>query len=107
MTHDPEYMGPTGTFRKLADVNVESMTEMELRVLKQERYWAQQDLKRSDRERYLELRTEMLVIQEVVERKQAKRVEGYQIKATMMPGAISAEIDGIASEAWAGAEAPG
>ncbi len=107
MTHDPEYMGRTGIFRELSEVDLESMTEMELRVLKQERYWAQQDLKRSDQETYLKLREEMLVIKEVHDRKHVETVRGYRATAALMPGAISTEIDGVAAEAWGASEVPG
>ncbi len=107
MTHDPEYMGRTGIFRPLSEVDLESMTEMELRVLKQERYWAQQDLKMSDRKRYSELREEALTIREVHDRKHAETVRGYRAKALLIPGAISTEIDGVAAEAWGDFQVPG
>ena len=83
-----------------------AMTETELRELKRSRYLAQQELKRSDREGYLALREEQLMIQSVMGEKQATRVAGYKFKSVAMPGAISAQIDAVASEAWAGAETP-
>ncbi len=84
-----------------------AMTEMELRALKRERYLAQEALKRSDREGYLALREERLVIQGVMDRKQAERYEGYKITAAKASNSVSAEIDGIASAAWSGSEPPG
>ncbi len=83
-----------------------AMTEMELRALKRERYLAQEALKRSDREGYLALREERLVIQGVMDRKQTERYEGYKITAANSATSVSAEIDGIASAAWSGADPP-
>ncbi len=83
-----------------------AMTEMELRALKRERYLAQEALKRSDREGSLALREERLVIQSVMDHKQAERYEGYKITAAKTATSVSAEIDGIASAAWSGTEPP-
>ncbi len=83
-----------------------AMTEMELRALKRERYLAQEELKRSDREGYLALREERLVIQGVMDRKQTERYEGYKITAAKTATSVSAEIDAVASAAWSGADPP-
>lgn len=84
--------------------DLHAMTEMELRALKRERYLAQQELTRSDREGYLALREERLVIQGVMDHKQTERYEGYRITAMKTATSVSAEIDGIASAAWSGTE---
>lgn len=87
-------------------MNLEDMSEMELRARKQEKYWEQQALKRNDYEGYTTLREEMLVIQDAMEAKQLIRYEEYIYTALTTPGAISTVVGGALATAESGAPAP-
>lgn len=80
-------------------MNLDDMTEMELRERKNE-------IGRARSEADQVFRTAMLEVQAVIDHKQAERVAAMQLAAAGDPGALMAEIEAVASAADSGANAP-
>ncbi len=86
--------------KPLSEYDLGTMEEMDLRALKRERYLAQQALPRTDRDGYLALREEMLLIIAYIDARTLERHEQSYITAAMSPNAVNAQIEAVAAAAY-------